>query len=90
MNTDSFLVYTKTEDIYSDIGKDVQTRFDNSNYELGIPLPKRKSKKVTGFMKDELGGKIVTEFAGLRPKTYSYLTDYIDEDKTAKGTKNMP
>ena len=38
-------------------------------------------------MKDELGGKIMTEFVTLRPKTYSYLTDDCKEDKKAKGTK---
>ena len=38
-------------------------------------------------MKDELGGKIVTEFVALRQKTYSYLTDDCKEDKKAKGTK---
>ena len=38
-------------------------------------------------MKDELGGKIITEFVALRPKTYSYLTDDCEEDKKAKGTK---
>ena len=38
-------------------------------------------------MKDELGGKITTEFVALRPKTYSYLTDDCEEDKKAKGTK---
>ena len=38
-------------------------------------------------MKDELGGKIRTEFFALRPKTYSYLTDDCKEDKKAKGTK---
>ena len=38
-------------------------------------------------MKDELGGKIITEFVALRPKTYSYLTDDYKEDKKAKGTK---
>ena len=38
-------------------------------------------------MKDELGGKILTEFVSLRPKTYSYLTDDCEEDKKAKGTK---
>ena len=38
-------------------------------------------------MKDELGGKIITEFVTLRPKTYSYLTDDCKEDKQAKGTK---
>ena len=38
-------------------------------------------------MKDELGGKIITKFVTLRPKTYSYLTGDCKEDKKAKGTK---
>ena len=38
-------------------------------------------------MKDELRGKIMTEFVVLRPKTYSYLTDDCKENKKAKGTK---
>ena len=38
-------------------------------------------------MKHELGGKIITEFFTLRPKTYSFLTDDGKEDKKAKGTK---
>ena len=38
-------------------------------------------------MKDELGGKIMTEFVALRPKTYSYLMDDDSESKKAKGTK---
>ena len=40
-------------------------------------------------MKDELGGKIRKEFVRLRAKTYSYLTDDNDENKTRKGTKNV-
>ena len=33
MDTDSFIVYIKTDDIYKDIAEDVETRFDTSNYE---------------------------------------------------------
>ena len=47
---------------------------------------KEKIKKVVGLMKDELGGKIMIEFVGLRAKTYSYLIDDGSEDKKAKGT----
>ena len=46
-----------------------------------------KNKKVIGMMKDELGGKIMKEFVGLRPKYYPYLTDDGKIDKKAKGTK---
>ena len=38
-------------------------------------------------MKDELGGMFMTEFAALRPKTYSYLMDDGNSDKKVKGTK---
>ena len=38
MDIDSFIVQIKTDDIYKDIVKDVETRFDASNYELGRPL----------------------------------------------------
>ena len=38
-------------------------------------------------MKHKLGGKIVEDFAALRPKTYSYLTGENDENKKAKITK---
>ena len=59
-------VYIKTGDIYLDIAKDVETRFDTSNYELERPLPRGKNKKVIGIMKDELDGKFMVEFATLR------------------------
>ena len=77
----------KTNDFYEDITNDVENRFDTSNYEVNRPLLMGKNKKVIGLMKDELGGKIITEFVTLRPKTYSYLTDDGKEDKKAKGTK---
>ena len=37
--------------------------------------------------KDELGGKIITEFAAPRPKAYPYLDDDGNNHKKAKGTK---
>ena len=57
IDTDSSIVCIKTEDICADIAKDVESKFDPSNYELGRPLP--KTKKKSGLMKDELGGKIM-------------------------------
>ena len=87
MDTDSFIMSIKTSDFYKGISNEVEKRFDTSNYEVNRPLPTRKNKKVIGLMKDELGGKIITEFVILRPKTYLYLTDDGKEDKKAKGTK---
>ena len=45
MDTGSFIVYVKTEYIYSDIVKDIKTRFDISSYELGRQLPTGKKQK---------------------------------------------
>ena len=87
MNTDSFIMNIKTNDFFQDIANDVENRFDTSNYEVNRPLPMGKNKKIIGLMKDELGGKIITEFVTLRPKTYSFLTDDGKEDKKVKGTK---
>ena len=44
-------------------------------------------KKVIGLKKDELRGKIMTQFVGFRPKANYYLIDDGSEDKNAKGTK---
>ena len=84
MDTDSLVYLIRTEDFYADISDDVQTRFDTSGYipdgycvpgtteQSHRPFPVGLNKKVIGLMKDELGGKIMTEFVTLRPKLYSY------------------
>ena len=96
MDTDGFVMHIKTNVFYKDIANDVECKFDTSYYVVNTsetsalacrPLPIGKNKKVIGFMKDELGGEIITEFTALRPKTYSYLTDNDKIDKKAKGTK---
>ena len=89
MDTDSFAIHIKIEDFYEDIADDVEKWFDTSNYTEHDkrPLPIGKNKKVIGFFKDELSGKIMKEFVALRVKTYSYLMDDDSEHKKAKGTK---
>ena len=66
------------------IYNNIKTRFHTSNYELDILLSKGK---VIGLMKDDLGGKIMAKFVGLRANSYSYLIDDGSEDKKAKGTR---
>ena len=75
IDTESFIIHIKTEDVYEDIANDVKK--DLIHYEVNRPLLTDevnrplltgKNKKVIGLMKDKLGGKIMTEFAALRPK----------------------
>ena len=88
MDTGSFVIHIKTEDFYKDIANDVEKWFGTSNYDENdeTPLPIGKNKKVIGLFKDELGGKIMIEFVGLRVRTYVYLMDDDSEHKKAKGT----
>ena len=86
VDTDSFIIHIKIEEIYKDIAVDVKKGYDTSNYEADRPLPKRMNKKFIGLMEDELGGEIITEFVALRPKTYLYLTD---DDKNVKKIKDQ-
>ena len=88
MDTDSFIMNIKTNDFYEDIANYDENRFDTSNYEVNRPLPMGKNKKVIGLMKDELVGKIITEFFTLRPKTYSYLTDDVKRIKRLKEQRS--
>ena len=89
MDTDSFIVYIKMDDIYKDIAEGVETRFDTSNYELDRSLSKGKNKKIIGLIKDEFGEKIMIKFVGLRAKTYSYLIDDGSEDKKQKTQESV-
>ena len=87
-DTDSFIIHIITEDFFEDIAGDVNKWFDTSNYDENDkgPLPIGMNKKVYGFFKDELRGKIIKELVALRAKTYAYLTDDDGEEKKAKGT----
>ena len=72
MDTESFVVYKKREDIYSDIVKDAETRFDTYNYELNHCL-KLDGKKLKNLLHKE--------------QKHSYLIDNNNEDKRYKNQK---
>ena len=70
IDTDSFIMDIKTDDFYTDISNDVDELFDTSNFNKNDnrPLEIGKKKKVLGKFKDDIGGKIVIKFCGLRAK----------------------
>ena len=70
-DTDSFIVYIKTDDIYKDIAVNVETKLET----------------WINVIKDESGGKIMTKLVELRAKTYRYSINDGNEDKKAKDTK---
>ena len=50
-------------------------------------MSKGKNAAVIGLIKDQLVGKIMIEFVGIRAKTFSYLIHYGNENKKAKDKK---
>ena len=87
-DTDSLMYQIYTDDFYKDISRDIEEKFDTSDYppdhKSGIPTG--VNKKVIGMFKDEVAGKQITHFVGLRPKLYSYK---IEEDKEVRKCKGI-
>ena len=74
MDTDNFIVYIKIEDTQT-LQKMFKQNFKFQIMNQADNYLKEKTQKIIEVMKNELRGKIMTEFVVLRPKTYSYLTD---------------
>ena len=90
-DTDSLMYEKKKpEDFYKDISGDVKDRFDTSDYPPNHPsgIPTGCNKKKLGVFKDEVAGRYIEEFAGLRAKLYSYKMFEGKESKKCKGVKN--
>ena len=87
-DTDSLMYEIKTDDFYKDISQDIETKFDTSDYPKEHPsgILTGVNKKVIGMFKDEVAGKQLTHFVGLRPKLYCFK---VEEDKTTKKCKGM-
>ena len=88
-DTDSLMYEIQTEDFYKDISGDVKDRFDTSDYPPNHPsgIPSGFNKKVLGMFKDEVNGRYIEEFVGLRAKLYSYKMFEGEESKNCKGVK---
>ena len=88
-DTDSLMYHIKTKDFYKDINFDIKDKFDTSDYspnhKSGIPTG--LNKKVIGMFKDEVSGKQITHFVGLRPKLYSFKVEGEVDLKKCKGIK---
>ena len=87
-DTDSLLYEIDTDDIYKDMKED-EDMYDFSDYPVGHFLQSNNNKKIIGKFKDELNGKALEEFCGLRAKCYSLVYDCLEKDRkmTAKGSK---
>ena len=84
-DTDSLLLEIKTEDVYKDMGENLDY-YDTSDFSKDHPLHSQKNKKVLGKMKDECAGALISEAACLRSKMYSILLENEKNIKKAKGT----
>ena len=85
-DTDSFVIHTKTEDIYDDF-KELSKHMDFSGYDKNHNCYDPTNKKVLGKFKDECDGKIMTHFIGLKPKSYAFRI--FKEDKEEKKSKGI-
>ena len=59
LDTESFVVYIKTEDIYVNMANYVATILGISSYVLNRSLPKGKNDQLIEILKDKLGGEIM-------------------------------
>ena len=83
-DADSLAYEIKTENVYEDFYLD-KDLFAFSDYPLHSKFSDPVNKKVIGKMKEEVKGKIISEFAGLKSKMYSLISIDDKEVTKAKG-----
>ena len=88
-DTDSLMYLIQKDDFYSDVKHNIRKKVDTSDYPENHPsgIKTGVNKKVIGKFKDEVGGKQITHFVGLRPKLYTFKVEEKGETRKAKGVK---
>ena len=88
-DTDSFVTHIETDDVFKDF-REIGENMDFSDYPVDHPNHSTANKKRIGKFKDEVNGKIISEFIGLKPKMYAMQMDDGIDYKKAKGVpKNI-
>ena len=72
-DTDSFVYEIFSNDFFADLKRKttVKDLFDFSNFPTNHEMYDQSNARVTLKFKDEMGGKMISEFVGLKPKLYS-------------------
>lgn len=88
IDTDGVVIDVETDDFYKDMRENI-SYFDTSDF----PLPNEynithENKKIPGKFKDELNGKLITEFVGLRAKCYALRS--LDDEPFDKKDRKKP
>jgi hypothetical protein len=101
-DTDSFVLYIKTDDVYKDMSEMIK-HYDTSNYPKDHPLFTNERKKKLGFFKDEVqypddpenpdnlethGFTLMSEVASIRSKVYAY-EKYATKSGCYKSNKTL-
>ena len=83
-DTDSFILYAKTRDLYESYKPYANDVFDFSNLDPSHQLYSSANAMQYGLLKDEAQGHLITEFIGLKSKMY-YLHILNKPKKVGKG-----
>lgn len=79
----------KTDDFYKDLlnNTNLLNRVDTSDLSPSHPCYTTVRRKVPGFFSDEVNGNVITEFCGLRAKSYAFKM-YVGEEDEKKDKED--
>ncbi|XP_029348158.1 uncharacterized protein LOC115034828 [Acyrthosiphon pisum] len=81
--SDSLIYFIKTDDFYKDLlnNPNLLNRVDTSDLSPIHPCYTTVRRKVPGYFSDEVNGHIITDFCGLRAKSYAFKMYAGEEDE---------